>query len=1767
MVGNEDTSSGTSTGDEYSREDDVTFYHPPGAKASSSSAIWESLSDRCKRSIGSKFRLSKDCITMDVDAYSFVLSTPDMNIDKKKAIRDFLLSFGGASFGRCSYPMRITGSNSKDSMFGCAGNESQHLPYILRGNEMLVIDAPVKIALHASCQVHLIDSLKSKGFYYSPSSIKTGVCFDPYGAANKPPYSVMVDSIIDSCRVSKETPGNYQASYVIHVADMGFRLPITNHSQGISNLFKKCDKMQQTGIVVELTQFDIAFGFQAPQDHLIQAVCKVNESHDKESLFHRSQVSVYPLHKLPKLKNEILKKCDLKGTFEIKKTNWVEGRHICYDDDSEYVGMEFFSCSDDVENHREYLSIHSSTLFSVKGYSTISHSLLQKRARYPMRDKAMYGIGQKSIQHIQTLTANAALSLEETFNTVKSHGIGFRIEVSIRPHFNDPVRYSQHGNDVLLIVYLALQEFCGPKFSIRLEKFPTTSVQTAAMKLLSEVSSMIRSRKDIRFNQVYSEEKVTEWLRCHLSLLLITIGICPVYGIKYINQWLKDEDRFDPHNKVVVANPASRNDSLVLIKHRMLQKFASHLKQLKFSDRSIALLRAFLEKSPNEDPMSCFSLLGLTSKHLLVTCLWTDIIPHLSEFLSQDKNKVKTTLKESSPHEYDSNEMEYEDFLEESETSEAVSDKVLNDLMDKAPIPVHPLAVAITSLIKMSQLWNHCRLGYNQSLLQYVTECHKNDLLGHGDIADVKTLGLISNCLKGSKLSRDDFRHICLHLVPSCSARNQPIVSYQRMLCQRYHFPMSDIECTPTGSIAARRERNNLINQALSLDLSISVREDNEKTTFHRTTENAYIEIISQGRVLNRRDMTEYNTSFQHPNPYTVMAFILHSKSESCLRRILFDTMSKTKKNLKDLFLTSEGVTSEFFKKMNTLKELEQKHEFLLRKCESTIPSLVMSHRCEPEIVFSLVSFVFQKNIVFYDDFKNTTHVYMFWKSRSIKYQTSGCNWIATIPHVIIRRDHDNVFKFQLPVEPASIDSPSQRETSDLFSVSPIGGRISSVIRLNDLPNRHRTSTGHHFYAALCKLLIKIDSRYDESNPESINSDPLGLKSFILELSRSGITHHECFQESVVRQCNLLGLPLKFLSNSFPPNDDDPLPHQLLCPLLCLKNHNLIIGVFDSNDKKRETYFYALNPFSNKVETKTYPKFVRLLDRKQTLYLHSSPTRSEFFITEDDSRCLYKSAWSWDISLTGKYSHLSLYVFEKCLEVLEMLPNAKIYSSKEEIKDYNWRPEYPDVVVKSTAITCHSSNLSYLRHSGISHIALILIFPIDMDINGWDVCVVHHPCQDKEYVMHHASKIIQSSPSFRQYNLMCLAGKDVELCESGFYMILYAYLAIESKVLKNFLISDEAAQKVSDLKMKCQNWVQALTKTNAIVTVPWLSQLVWNQTTAKTNEKRNDPSPEQHLLSHKKRRIDITPNTSNVDHTPPRYIGISNSGNLCYMNVIIQLLHGMKCIRDHIALINTQDRQYVSMILKKQFHTIKTTKSKNLNLQATKNNLTRHPLFKDFNNNQQQDSHHFLLNLLQCLRNEFIHYYKGSKQFWFNSTLISEIYCQTCQTRSYNEGDNSSCIEIEIVGKNLRDCLSYFFRNEIIENQWVCSTCKKIRRGFKYLHLQERPILIITLKRFNSQSRKITKDIKFPIENLEIPNLVNTQYQSCENLRYNLFAVVNHLGSSSSSGHYTLHMKCQDKWLKFDDENVSVIRQERVNSPNAYMLVYIVDQTFKEIGS
>jgi len=95
-----------------------------------------------------------------MDGYSIVIRSPDLDDNKKETIKRFLVSAAGTSTTGCSLPKTVPGSMKKNTMFG---NNCMHLPDDLRGEEMLVLDTPIKIGMHSSCRTKMVDYVNSAG--------------------------------------------------------------------------------------------------------------------------------------------------------------------------------------------------------------------------------------------------------------------------------------------------------------------------------------------------------------------------------------------------------------------------------------------------------------------------------------------------------------------------------------------------------------------------------------------------------------------------------------------------------------------------------------------------------------------------------------------------------------------------------------------------------------------------------------------------------------------------------------------------------------------------------------------------------------------------------------------------------------------------------------------------------------------------------------------------------------------------------------------------------------------------------------------------------------------------------------------------------------------------------------------------------------------------------------------------------------------------------------------------------------------------------------------------------------------------------------------------------------------------------------------------------------------------------------------------------------------------------------------------------------------
>ena len=176
-------------------------------------------------------------ISMVLDVYSVLITSNDTDRGKEW-LRKYLLTLGGGEgLTICSLPRR------------CNSSGSQHTPPFLRGNEiMLVVDSPIKIALHVSCQEKLMDCLKGMGFYFTAAPSNSGLCFDPNLHPYKPPYYCMVEAIISACKVRT---GMHKGTNLVHVAKSGIRMPLPDPKL-TSMIFPNKDDAEGWGTNVEV---------------------------------------------------------------------------------------------------------------------------------------------------------------------------------------------------------------------------------------------------------------------------------------------------------------------------------------------------------------------------------------------------------------------------------------------------------------------------------------------------------------------------------------------------------------------------------------------------------------------------------------------------------------------------------------------------------------------------------------------------------------------------------------------------------------------------------------------------------------------------------------------------------------------------------------------------------------------------------------------------------------------------------------------------------------------------------------------------------------------------------------------------------------------------------------------------------------------------------------------------------------------------------------------------------------------------------------------------------------------------------------------------------------------------------------------------------------------------------------------------------------------------------------------------------------------------
>lgn len=158
-------------------------------------------------------------------------------------------------------------------------------------------------------------------------------------------------------------------------------------------------------------------------------------------------------------------------------------------------------------------------------------------------------------------------------------------------------------------------------------------------------------------------------------------------------------------------------------------------------------------------------------------------------------------------------------------------------------------------------------------------------------------------------------------------------------------------------------------------------------------------------------------------------------------------------------------------------------------------------------------------------------------------------------------------------------------------------------------------------------------------------------------------------------------------------------------------------------------------------------------------------------------------------------------------------------------------------------------------------------------------------------------------------------------------------------------------------------------------------------------------------------------------------------------------------------------------------------------------------------------------------------------------------------------------VEIPGTGKTriptLLDCFHHYCQGEIMEgdNAWFNETTKQyqnVKRGMLYWSLPN--IMIIDLKRVQYTQRgaeKITIPVEIPLHSLDLSAFVNGYKR--DSYIYDLYAICNHHGNATRSGHYTaIICTASNKWYTFNDENVkeTELKGDTITSNLPYCLFY-----------
>lgn len=296
--------------------------------------------------------------------------------------------------------------------------------------------------------------------------------------------------------------------------------------------------------------------------------------------------------------------------------------------------------------------------------------------------------------------------------------------------------------------------------------------------------------------------------------------------------------------------------------------------------------------------------------------------------------------------------------------------------------------------------------------------------------------------------------------------------------------------------------------------------------------------------------------------------------------------------------------------------------------------------------------------------------------------------------------------------------------------------------------------------------------------------------------------------------------------------------------------------------------------------------------------------------------------------------------------------------------------------------------------------------------------------------------------------------------------------------------------------------------------------------------------------------------------------GFFNIGNSCYLNSALQCLINSEIFVNELQNIIKSYKGLSTENLKRyEFLNLLIDMTSATNPVNLKQILSEYDdLFKY---NHQQDAHEALMSILNILHKETKinskHHeklFKSMNQGWishiktfgfsfidkiFSGQQVSIVKCPCNHIVQTSEIYNSLNLSISNDSK-LHTSFGQYFSPDTIPD-YECDHCHNKTNATKMISILSFPdILIISLKRFTQQGQKIQS-------NYEILTELSFNNINIGQLNYKLKVIVNHVGNSLHSGHYTSIIINSGNYYYIDDDKIIQI-QPITHSPIVYMFIY-----------